>query len=128
MKIILSLLLFSSLLFSKGLVYMHDMQKAQTKAKQESKKVLMIYSAPWCGECSFMKSVIFKDKKVQNYLKKNFILLSLDITTDELPSEFSYRGVPTYFILSNDGRELAKLEGSSADAKSFLERFKSRGY
>ena len=80
MKIIFSILIFTNLLFSAELEYLHNFKNAQTKAKQESKKVLMIYSSPWCGECTRMKSTVFKDRKLQNYLTKNFVLLSLDIT------------------------------------------------
>ncbi len=127
MKLIFLLSILSFSLFAKNLNYIHDFNKAISLAEASSKKVLMIYKSPTCGECSRMENVVFKDSKLKNYLSKNFVLLKLDITKDELPPGFTFIGVPTYFILDSRGVEVAKLQGSSPDANTFLDRFKNHG-
>jgi len=127
MKIFSILLLVSFSLFAKNLNYIHDFNSAISQAQISSKKVLMIYKSPTCGECSRMENVVFKDKKLRDYLNKKFVLLKLDITKDELPPGFTFIGVPTYFVLEPTGVEVAKLQGSSPDAKIFLERFQNHG-
>jgi thioredoxin-related protein len=127
MKLLFSLLILSVSLFAKNLNYIHDFNDAISLAETTSKKVLMIYKSPSCGECSRMENVVFKDKKLKDYLSKNYVLLELDITKDDLPPGFTFIGVPTYFVLDASGVEVAKLQGSSPDAKIFLDRFQNHG-
>ncbi len=65
-----------------------------------------------------MKQVVFPQKKVANFLSSHFVPLSLDID-NKLPKGFSYIGVPTFFIVSKDGKKLNMIIGGN-DAKRFL--------
>jgi len=123
MKIFISFCLFLSVLFGDNLSFEHNYKDALQKATQEKKDVIMIYSASWCPECSYMKDVAFKEAKLNSYLKENFVLLVLDIDKGNLPKGFEYVGIPTFFVLDKDANKLGKIVGGDKPAK-FLERLK----
>jgi len=123
MKLFISFFMFFTLLFGGQLSYEHSYKAAVQKATQEKKKIMMIYSAPWCPECNYMKDVAFNEPKLNSYLQNNFVLLSLNIDKDELPKGFDYVGIPTFFILDSNEKRVGKLVGGDKSQK-FLERLK----
>ena len=124
MKKLILILIFSILVQAAQLHYEHNFKEALIKAQQQNKKVMMIYSAVWCPECNYMKDVVFKDKKVKSYLQKNFIILSLDIQKDKLPTGYKYIGIPTFFFLRDDATLIKTIEGGSK-ADKFLTKLKA---
>ena len=124
MKKLIFILIFSILAQAAQLHYEHNFKEALTKAQQQNKKVMMIYSAVWCPECNYMKDVVFEDKKVKSYLQKNFIILSLDIQKDKLPTGYKYIGIPTFFFLKDDATLIKTIEGGSK-ADKFLIKLKA---
>ncbi len=123
MKKLLSLLSIVTILSAQDLTWSNDYNNTITTAKKEHKIVLMMYHASWCPECGYMKKVIFKDPKLQQYMQKHFELLAFDISTDKakLPQGYSFIGVPTFFFISPEGKLITKFEGSS-DADTFLKK------
>lgn len=101
----------------------HHFSTALEKAKHQHKNVLMMYSAAWCPECNYMKDVVFKNQEVSDYLQSHFIVLNLDTQKDPLPKGFDYIGIPTFFLLDNNGTEKSRIIGGSKAAK-FLKRLK----
>ena len=74
-----------------------------------------------------MKQVVFPQKKVTSFLKSHFVLAMLDIMDDKTPSEYGYIGVPTFYIISPDGKKLGRiLGGMSAD--NFIKKLKRIHY
>ena len=65
----------------------------------------------------------FNKSKLNTYLKKNFILLDLNIDKDKLPKGFKYVGIPTFFILDTKFKKIGKIEGGDRSEK-FLERLR----
>ncbi len=124
MKKILSLLSIVTILYSGTLQWSHDYNKILRIAQKEMKPVLMMYHAQWCPECAYMKEVIFKDPKLSEYMYSHYELVALDISKDKLPKGFSYKGVPTFFIISPKGKLEGKIEGASS-ASVFLEKLKA---
>jgi len=84
----------------------------------------MMYSAVWCPECNYMKDVVFKDKKVADYIQKHFIVLTLDIQKDKLPKGFEYIGIPTFFFIDKNAQETNKIIGGDKASK-FLKKLKA---
>lgn len=123
-KFLIWIVLWSVGVVAGALPVEHRFDTALEKAKAQKKEVMMIYSAPWCPECNYMKEVVFKDPKVAAYIRKRFILLNLDIQKDDLPKGFDYRGIPTFFFLDAKGRLRGKIEGGSK-AKLFLRKMKA---
>ena len=102
----------------------HDFKTALQKAKEQKKEVMMIYSAVWCPECSYMKEVAFKDKALSEYIQTHYVVLSLDIEKDKLPEGFDYPGLPTFFFLDDNGKEQHKVIGGDKAGK-FLKRLEA---
>ena len=123
MKKLLSLLSIVTILSAQELTWKQDYNSTIKMAKKEHKIVLMMYHASWCPECGYMKKVIFKDPKLQQYMQKHFELLAFDISKDKekLPQGYSFIGVPTFFFISPEGKMITKFEGSS-DADTFLKK------
>ena len=113
----------AALLWSGELTWSHDYNQTLSLSKKEKKPILMIYFATWCPECNYMEEVVFKDPKLQEYIRTHFLPLSLDISKDPLPPKFIYKGVPTFFVISPDNKEIGKFEGSAA-AIEFIEKLK----
>lgn len=126
MKKLLVLLSTVTILFAGSLEWSNDYNKRLHQAKNEGKPVLMMYHASWCPECSYMKEVIFKDPKLSEYIQSHYKLLAFDISKekDKLPKGYSYKGVPTFFIISPDGKLLGKIEGA-ANATLFQQKLES---
>ena len=111
-------------LIASDLQFEHDFNTALQKAKNEKKEVMMMYSAPWCPECNYMKEVVFKNKEVSEYIQKHFIVLSLDVQKDTLPDGFNFPGIPAFFFLDENAKEKNKIIGGDK-ADKFLKSLKA---
>lgn len=101
----------------------HDFTLAIQKAKNQNKEVMMVYSAVWCPECEYMKEVVLKDKEIVNYVQKRYIVLFLDIQKDELPKQYKYIGIPTFFFIDKNKEEKNQIIGGDKASK-FLKKLK----
>ena len=72
-----------------------------------------------------MKQVVFPQKKVTSFLSSHFIPVVLDIQSDKLPKDFGYIGVPTFYIISQNGKKIGMVLGGSG-AKRFVEKLKKK--
>jgi len=124
MRYLVIICALSILLFANEIQFEHDFNQALQKAKSQNKEVMMMYSAPWCPECDYMKEVVFKDQEVKQYIQKHFIVLSLDIQKDRLPEGFDYMGIPTFFIIDQNGKEKNRIVGGNK-ADKFLKSLKA---
>ncbi len=123
-KLLLMVIIFTTTTFANNIFLVkHDYNKTLTKAKKLNKPIFLMYSTTTCPECNYMKQVVFTQKRVKTFLKQNFVTAMLDIKRDKLPKELKYIGIPTFFIISKDGRELGKLIGGMS-ADKFLNAFK----
>jgi len=111
-------------LFANELQYEHNFNKALQKAEKQNKEVMMMYSATWCPECNYMKEVVFKNKKVSEYIQEHFVVLTLDIQKDKLPEGFNFIGIPTFFFIDKNAKEKDKIIGGSK-ANIFLQNLKA---
>ena len=71
-----------------------------------------------------MKQDVFTQKKVASYLSKHFVPVMLDIDSDMLPEGFGFFAVPTFFVVSEKGKQIDKVVGG-ANAQGFLEYLKN---
>ena len=120
--IILAMLVSS--LFADGFFAIeHDYNAAIKEAKKIHKPIFLMFSTKTCPECNYMKQVVFKDKRVSDYIHKNFLPVMLDIKTDKIPKDLKFIGIPTFFVISENGKNLGKLVGAMP-ADKFLNAFK----
>lgn len=100
--------------------------RALEAARTGDRKVVLVFTATWCGTCQWLEKEILPSPLLQPQARR-FLWVFLD--ADErvnLPTkrEFGIRGYPTILVLNNQGKELERIEGPP-DAKLFS-RFLAR--
>lgn len=89
-------------------------------AKTQDKPVFLYFHADWCTYCKKLKKTTFQDKAVLNYLKDNFISITVDTDKKkEIAAQWSVRGLPTLWFLKPDNSKISSIPGY-IDAKHFL--------
>jgi thioredoxin-related protein len=115
--------------------WMTDLSKAQAKAKEEKKLVLMDFNgSDWCPPCKALKKNVFSSQEFIEYAKKNLVLVDVDFprgkkqteelkkANQELSEKFDIKSFPTVIVLSGDGKQLKRDEGyGGATAKDFID-------
>ncbi len=99
------------------------------EAKKSGKKVLVDVYTDWCKWCKKMDTVTYKDKKVKEYLEKNFVVIKLNAEGNEQvtyegqkmnPAEFAQGmridGYPATLFMTSKGEAITVLPGYSEPA------------
>jgi len=73
--------------------------KALEQAKKEDKIIIIKATAPHCRYCAKMDREVLIDKNIVNLLKKEFIVVSVDLSKDILPLDLSVSMTPTFFFI-----------------------------
>ena len=119
--------------------WMTDFEKAKDKAKSDNKYVLIDFSgSDWCGWCIKLDKEVFSEKAFQKYAKDHLVLMLADFPRDkskqseevqkqneQMKKEFSIGGYPTVFILSPDGKTVAKTGYQPGGAEAYVEHIKT---
>lgn len=116
---------------------------ALTRAKDEGKRVLVMFGGNWCKWCKALDGLLASDGAVKQALEKSFVLLHVDSETneplnEELGNPFQH-GFPVLVVLDGAGKALHTQETASlekadksvahdpAKVLAFLERWAPRG-
>ena len=115
-----------------------DWSKVETQAKATHRPImLLITGSTWCGPCQYLEKNVFSHKNFGKFAKRNLVLMKIDIPKDgskglrpemlSLLKKYPYSGVPTVYILSEEGKVLEKQVGAkdASEPKFYLRRFKS---
>lgn len=89
-------------------------ESAINKAKNENKPIFIMLYATWCPHCNTMKSTVFNDPKVIDYLNKNYICVWKDIEKEEgikLKEKFQTKGLPTFLFIDANETLLYSVKG-----------------
>jgi thioredoxin-related protein len=102
------------------------------QAKLTGKKVLVDVYTDWCSWCKKMDADTYSDKKVSEYLNKNFVIIKLNAEGDGTitysgekisPAQFAQgmgvSGYPATLFLKSDGQPITLLPGYS-EADMFI--------
>ena len=84
-------------------------QQALTKAKGENKKILLYFTAKWCGPCLYMEKNVFNNDSINRVVEPGFVALKLNYdawATKPLVDKYTVGGLPTFIIL--DAQEVVE--------------------
>ncbi len=132
MKSLCSLALLASLLISsmqmsgqKKLDFDESgYQSVLARSKKEKKPIFYMMYATWCAHCNKMKSEVFTDTLVINFMNKNFVCAWQDVEKGEgdfFRKKFGIRFYPTFLFLNEDGKELYNTSGEFTAATFIAE-------
>ena len=109
---------------AEELQWMTDLPKAQAKAKEEKKLVLMDFTgSDWCGFCIKLNKEVFSKSEFTEYAKKNLVLVEVDFPTKKelsaaqkkanaaLKEKYQINGYPTIILLDAEGKKLGEVRG-----------------
>jgi len=105
--------------------YQNTITNALSKAKKDNKLVILDFYADWCAACKELDEYTWKNDKVKENLKENYIMLKLDFTKaskegKELQLKYNVKGLPTVIFLNQEGKELTRFVGF-VKAEKFLQ-------
>ncbi len=103
------LLLLGASAYAAKLEWMNNLNDAKEIALQEKKPIILFLHSRRCFYCPKMIEEVFPDPKLQEFLKKNFVLLSLDTSTgsdsiedetaDQAPERFIVNMTPAFVFM-----------------------------
>jgi thiol-disulfide isomerase/thioredoxin len=100
-------------------------EQALSKSRNENKKLLLYFTAKWCGPCRYMEKNVFDNDSVTTAFGTEFLALKIDAdawTSKPLLEEFYASALPTFVILTSEGVVERRTEGrmSVAQFSAFL--------
>ncbi|WP_081146868.1 thioredoxin family protein [Niastella vici] len=119
-----------------GVHFEHNLSWAevQAKAKAANKYIFMDCFTTWCGPCKYMRTTIFPQQEMGNFINDKFISVEVQLDTtgkddDHVKSwyadahaimtQYAIKAFPTYLIFAPDGRVLHRIVGGNS-VKGFI--------
>ena len=96
----------------QGLTFYTEVEPSLLLAKTEGKPLFVYARSQYCGACKLFESESFTNETVIEKLKKNFILVSIDVDNQKNETRnFRIRATPTEIYLDSNGTEIKKILG-----------------
>lgn len=122
-KILLTLVLLTSSLFAE-LDWATSYEQGLSQAKKEHKIVMLMFSTKTCKMCDYMKSTVYENDDVAEYVKSFFVPVEVDIQTHRDKYGYSVFGTPTYYFLDSNGQQIGRMMVGGASPEGFLQKLK----
>ena len=134
-KIAIGILVCGALLQAGAaeLNWLTDLPKAQAKAKEEKKLVMLDFTgSDWCGWCIKLNKEVFSKPEFAEYAGKNLILVEVDFPRTKkqsaelkkanaaLQEKYKIQGYPTIIVLNSDGKKVGELGYEPGGPKPFI--------
>jgi thioredoxin 1 len=98
-----------------------DYEEAIEYSKENNKKILVFFTAEWCGWCKEMKEKTIKDSEVENAIFQDKVICYIDMDKNiQLKNKFKINKIPAYLIL-NEKQEILEKSFGFKTKKEFLE-------
>jgi len=120
------------------LTWTTDLAGAKTKAKSESKLVMMDFTgSDWCGWCIKLNKEVFSTPEFIEYAKKNLVAVEVDFpqhkaqsdelkkTNRELQRQYGIQGYPTIIVLNSQGKKVGTLGYEEGGPQPFIARLEA---
>ena len=122
-KSLLILVLFTTVAFAQGIRWERSVQAAIVKGKKLNKPVMLVVSKDGCRWCVRFDDTTLQDKRVVDFVNKNYIAVEAYLSRNEVPYRFVTGGTPsTWFI--KDGEPMFQPLAGAYPADQFLEALK----
>ena len=106
-KVLLAVLLVSSVLFGQGIHWEKDFSAAVAKAKKVHKPIFFVYSRHSCKWCRHLEATTFRDPKVIAALNSGFVnVVSYTDENDYVPRGLMLPGTPGLWFLDSRGEPM----------------------
>ncbi len=118
---------------AEELKWMTDLPKAQAKAKEESRLVLIDFTgSDWCPWCIKLRKEVFSTPEFTDYAKKNLVPVEVDFPNHKeqapelkeankaLKAKYKIRGYPTVIVLNSEGKKIGELGYEEGGPKPFI--------
>ncbi len=103
----------------------HNFERALEHAKKNNKLVMVDLYTDWCGWCKKLDRDVYKDKKVEEKLAKDFISVKINpeatASGAKLARQFGTRGFPHIVFTDANGKKIDEIIGYMP-ADAFLKR------
>ena len=103
MKYLVSIILFSTLLFSSDLDWPSDYDKALIQAKKENKFVYVLITSDSCRWCRKFEQTTLLDMDIEDRLEEEYITIHLSRDRHQIPGKFKTSPVPRHYFLDQKG-------------------------
>jgi len=98
-----------------------DFAAAKEQAAREGRPMFVDFSAAWCPPCNQMAREVFPVSRVADVLR-GFIPVHVDVDRNsDLAATFRVEALPTFVVLSPDGREVYRFTGYRSADELLLE-------
>ncbi|MCK4442664.1 MAG: thioredoxin fold domain-containing protein [Sulfurovaceae bacterium] len=119
-----------------------DIDKLSIQAKDTNKSVMIFFHKDYCGFCEKMEETI-DSKKIQQEIKKDFLLLSINIDDDEIVAYQGFKGnnhkfakefgvtlYPTLIFIDGNNKAIYLTVGyrKKEELSKILEYIRSKSY
>ena len=123
-----------------------DLQEEAEIAREEGQtSILVMFELNDCPWCDRMKAMILNQSEVQDYYRKHFRIITMNVEGDNLIVDFDgteiaekdfalrhnrIRATPVFLFLGLDGTRLARYTGAAKNVEEFmlLGQFVSEGH
>ncbi|MDA3945747.1 MAG: thioredoxin family protein [Helicobacteraceae bacterium] len=120
MKILLTLLLVIGSLHALSIDMLERYPVALKKAKDENKPLLIYLYMLNCRTCDYMNKEVFTDKRVIDFLSKNYIVVKLYTNNRDLPKELQAEMSPVFHFYNARDSEMIESIIGGRNAERFL--------
>jgi protein disulfide-isomerase len=113
--------------------WMTDLGKAQAKAKEENRLVLMDFTgSDWCPWCIKLRKEVFSTPEFTEYAKTNLVPVEIDFPRQKqqpaelkkanraLQAKYEIQGYPTVVVLNRQGKKIGELGYEAGGPKPFI--------
>ncbi|WP_372680029.1 protein-disulfide reductase DsbD family protein, partial [Desulfosarcina sp.] len=113
--VIATLVIWNGFTQGPGISWKAYSDRLLAESKNESRPVIIAFSADWCSPCRELDAVTFHHAGVVQQAERHFTLIKVDVTQggnpvhERLLKQYQVKGVPTVVFLDGQGHERVDL-------------------